>query len=68
MHVSIEGSEPEALRTAHEWPERVRSLRIELHPYFGIDAEEFISRLQELGYTARLAPHPPDKWVFAVRG
>ena len=67
MHVTIEGSEPEALKTAHEWPERVRSLRIELHPYFGFGAEECISRLQELGYTAWLAPHPPNKWVFATR-
>jgi hypothetical protein len=67
MHVSIEGSEPEALKTAREWPKRVRSLRIELHPYFGIDQDKFISRLEELGYTAWLAPHPPDKWVFAVR-
>jgi hypothetical protein len=67
MHVSIEGSEPEALKTAREWPKRVRSLRIELHPYFGIDREEFVSRLEELGYRAWVAPHPPDKWVFAVR-
>jgi hypothetical protein len=67
MHVSIEGSEPEALKTAREWPKRVRSLRIELHPYFDIDRVEFISRLEELGYRTWVAPHPPDKWVFAVR-
>jgi hypothetical protein len=67
MHISIEGSEPEALKTAREWPKRVRSLRIELHPYFDIDRAGFIARLEELGYETWLAPHPPDKWVFAVR-
>jgi hypothetical protein len=67
MHITIEGSEPEALKTAREWPERVRSLRIELHPYFGFGAEQCISRLEELGYTAWLAAEPPDKWVFAMR-
>jgi hypothetical protein len=67
MHVSIEGSEPEALKVARGWPERVRSLRVELHPYFGFGEDECISHLQDLGYTAWLAPHPPDKWIFAVR-
>ena len=67
MHVSIEGSEEQALRTAERWPHRVRSLRIELHPYFGFGAEQCIPRLENLGYRAWVAPRPRDKWVFAVR-
>jgi FkbM family methyltransferase len=68
MHVSIEGSEPQVLSSAHGWPERVRTLRVELHPYFGFGAEQCIGQLTALGYDAWVAPTPPDKWVFAVRG
>jgi FkbM family methyltransferase len=67
MHVSIEGSEPQMLSAAHGWAERVRTLRVELHPYFGFDADDCIGQLEALGYEAWVAPTPPDKWVFAVR-
>jgi FkbM family methyltransferase len=68
MHVSIEGSEPRVLGAGRGWADRVRSLRVELHPYFGFGADECIAQLEALGYTASVAPSPPGKWVFAVRG
>lgn len=67
MHVSIEGSEPDVFAAGGEWPARVRSLRVEIHPYFGYRADDCIGQLRALGYRAWLAPDPPDKWVFAVR-
>ncbi len=67
MHVTIEGSERKVFAAGGEWPERVKSLRVELHPYFGYYADECIEQLERLGYKAHVAPHPPDKWVMATR-
>jgi FkbM family methyltransferase len=67
LHVSIEGSERRAFAAQGSWPSRVRSLRVELHPYFGYEAQECIGQLEAHGYRAWRAPSPPDKWIFAVR-
>ena len=67
LHVSIEGTEPRLFAAGGSWPSRVRSLRVELHPYFGYGARDCIGQLEALGYRAWLAPSPPDKWVFAVK-
>jgi hypothetical protein len=67
VHVTIEGSEPTAFAAPGSWPDRVRSLRVELHPYFGYGAAECIGQLEALGYRAWVAPSPPDKWVFATK-
>lgn len=66
MHVSIEGTEPKAF-ASHGWVERVRSLRVEAHPYFGYSARDCVAQLEGIGYKARPAPEMPDKWVYAVR-
>lgn len=67
MHVTIEGSERAVFAAGGDWPLRVRSLRVEVHPYFDYLTEECIGQLEELGFTARPVISPPDKWVFAVR-
>jgi FkbM family methyltransferase len=67
LHVSIEGSEPRVFAGGGSWPSRVRSLRVEIHPYFGYGADECIGQLEALGYRAWVAPSPPDKWVFAIK-
>lgn len=67
MHVTIEGSERRVFAAGGDWPERVRSLRVEVHPYFDYLTEECIGQLERLGYRAYPAPNPPDKWVFAIR-
>ena len=67
MHVTIEGSEPRVFAAGGAWPDRVRSLRVEAHPYFGYPVEECVAQLESLGYRAEPAPSPPDKWVFATR-
>ena len=67
MHVTIEGTESRVFEADGEWPARVRSLRVELHPYYGYTAKECIGQLEALGYRARVAASPPDKWVYAVR-
>ena len=36
MHVSMEGTEASRVRRRRDWPARVRSLRVEAHPYFGL--------------------------------
>ncbi|MCB0865669.1 MAG: FkbM family methyltransferase [Solirubrobacterales bacterium] len=66
MHISIEGSEPGVFDAGGRWPQRVHSLRVEVHPYFGWDQDDCIRQLTDLGYRAWAAPDPPDKWVFAV--
>jgi FkbM family methyltransferase len=68
MHVTIEGSEPRVLAAGGAWAERVRSLRVESHPYFDFTIDQAIASLEALGYRAWAAPDPPDKWAFAVRG
>jgi FkbM family methyltransferase len=67
MHVSIEGTEPRVFAAGGDWPERVRSLRVELHPYYGFRAEDCLALLQALGYVAWPDAERPDKWVYALR-
>lgn len=67
MHVTIEGSEPRVFAAGGEWPSRVESMRVEVHPYFGYLIDDCVSQLEKLGYRAYPAPRPPGKWVFAVR-
>lgn len=67
MHVSMEGAEPTAL-SIPGWAERVRSLRVEVHPSFGYHVADCVAQLEALGFAARPVPELPDKWVYAVRG
>lgn len=67
LHVSIEGAEPRVFAAGGSWVERVRSLRVELHPYFGYTAEECIPQLEALGFRAHEGDHPPHTWVFGFR-
>lgn len=67
MHVSIEGSESRVFDAGGRWPERVHSLRVEAHPYYGWDKDDCIKQLTDLGYRAWAAPDPPDKWVLAIK-
>jgi len=67
MHITIEGSEPRVLAAGGSWAERVRSLRIETHDYFGFTAAECIPQLEALGFHAYEAERPPNTWVFGFR-
>jgi hypothetical protein len=67
MHVSIEGTEPRVLGAGGAWPDRVRSLTVEVHPYFGYLAADCVGQLEALGYRAWPRPDRADKWVYAVR-
>jgi FkbM family methyltransferase len=67
MHVTIEGTEPRVFEAGGEWPQRVRSLRVELHPYFAYTGDRCMAQLEALGYRAWPAPEEPEKWVYAVR-
>lgn len=66
MHVTIEGTEPRAFAVGR-WPDRVRSLRVELHPDAGFDAVAASQQLEGLGYRCRLDEQHPGKWIHAVR-
>ncbi len=66
MHFTAEGAEPRAF-SADGWSERVRSLRVELHPYAGYGYGECSEQLSAKGYEVTPDPDLPDKWVFAVR-
>ena len=68
MHVTIEGAESRVFAAGGDWPARVRSLRVELHPYFDYRAEQCVPQLEALGYRAWPAPEEPGKWIYAVRG
>ena len=67
LHVSIEGAEPMLFEGEARWASRVRSLKMELHPYYAFTAQDCLPRLESLGYRAWVDPEKPDKWVFAVR-
>lgn len=64
MHITIEGSEPRVLAAGGRWTERVRSLRVEVHPYFDYGSERCIAQLEALGFRAHAADVPPETWVF----
>ncbi len=67
LHVSIEGSEPRVLAAGGDWVDRVRSMKVELHPYFGYTAAECVPQLEELGFRAYEGERPPHTWVFGFR-
>lgn len=67
MHVTIEGAEPRVFEAGGEWPQRVRSLRVELHPYFGFTADRCTALLERPGYRVWPVPEEPEKWIYAVR-
>lgn len=67
MHVSIEGGEERLFGAGGRWPGRVRSMKVELHPYFGFTAAVCADQLATLGYVTRLDEDLPDKWMIAVR-
>ncbi len=68
MHVSIEGTEPRVFAAgAAAWAPRVRSLRVEAHPYLGYTAADCVAQFEALGFRSWPEPLFPDKWVFAVR-
>jgi len=67
LHVSIEGTEPRVFAAGGEWVGRTRSLRVELHEYFGYTAAECIPQLEALGFHACEGDRPPHTWVFGFR-
>ena len=66
LHVSVEGAEPRVFSRG-SWNERVRSMRIELHPYAGFNLGECESLLAPRGYLVTPDPHLPGKWAHALR-
>ncbi|HYH61620.1 MAG TPA: hypothetical protein VD766_07105 [Solirubrobacterales bacterium] len=66
MHFTAEGAEPRAF-SVDGWPERVRSLRVELHPYAGYGYRECSEQLSAKGYEVSRHPRLPDNWLYAVR-
>lgn len=67
VHVSLEGTEERVFAAGGDWVERVRSLRVEAHPYLDYPAARCIEQLRALGFRAWADPELPDKWVYAVR-
>ena len=67
MHMTIEGTEPRALRAGGDWARRVRSLRVEAHPELEYPASACIADLQALGYEAWPDERLPEKWIYAIR-
>lgn len=67
IHVTMEGSEERVFAAGGEWPKRVRSMRVEAHPYYDYPIERCIEQMEALGFRAWAETEPPDKWVYAVR-
>ena len=55
MHLSIEGSEPRVLTGDIGWIDRVRSIRVEIHPN-GFTADACLAALQRCGFEAWVDP------------
>lgn len=67
VHMTIEATEPRVLKAGGEWPNRVRSIRVEAHPEFDYPAAELIADLERLGYEAWVDQAYPDKWVYGLK-
>ncbi len=68
LHLCIEGSEPRVLAAGGRWPQRVRSIRVELYPELGYRGEDCTAQLRALGFEARIESAWWGGYGIGVRG
>ncbi len=64
---NLEGAEGQVLEAGGEWAARTRSVRCELHPAKGFDAERCVSALTALGFRAWAEPEDWGGWGFGLK-
>jgi FkbM family methyltransferase len=64
---NLEGAEGAVLEAGGEWAARTRSVRCELHPAKGFNAERCVAALRALGFRAWAEPEDWGGWGFGLR-
>jgi FkbM family methyltransferase len=67
MQMSLEGAESRALAGDTSWIERVRSIRVEIHPEVGFDADTCLAALRRFGFDAWIEPGSAGRHALGVR-
>jgi FkbM family methyltransferase len=68
MLMDIEGSEARVLARETEWAQRVRAIKVELHPETGYGPTDCARDLARLGFGTRPAPLWWGGFVYGLRG
>lgn len=67
MNLSLEGAELRAFSGEPRWPQRVRSVRVEVQPERGFGNDAALAAVSGLGYAASLHRLELGHYVFGVR-
>jgi FkbM family methyltransferase len=67
MQLSLEGAESRALAGDTRWINRVRSIRVELHPELGFDADTCLAALRRFGFDAWIEQESAGRHALGVR-
>jgi FkbM family methyltransferase len=67
MQLSIEGAEATVLAGDTGWIDRVRSIRVEIHPHVGFTADACLAALRRLGFDAWIEPESAGRHALGVR-
>jgi FkbM family methyltransferase len=67
MQLSLEGAEARVLAGDTSWIDRVRSIRVEIHPEAGFDADTCLAALRQFGFDAWIEPGSAGRHALGVR-
>jgi FkbM family methyltransferase len=67
MQLSLGGAEANVLAGDTRWIDRVRSIRLELHPELGFDADTCLAALRRFGFDAWIEPESAGRHALGVR-
>ena len=67
MHLSVQGAEARVLAGDVDWIDRVRSIKVSLHPDVGLTREVGRARLRQFGFQAWTEPDLRGGHVLGVR-
>jgi FkbM family methyltransferase len=67
MQLSLEGAEARVLAADTSWIDRVRSIRVEIHPEAGFTADTCLATLRRFGFDAWIEPESAGRHALGVR-
>jgi FkbM family methyltransferase len=67
MQLSVEGAEARVLAGDTSWIDRVRSIRVEIHPELGFTADTCLAALRRFGFDAWIEPESAGRHALGVR-
>jgi FkbM family methyltransferase len=67
MQLSLEGAEAKVLAGDTGWIDRVRAIRVEIHPQAGFTADACFAALERLGFDAWIEPGSDGRHALGVR-